>query len=556
VKKPIIEFPQVRFVPGDQVRVTAGGCVQTGGSGKTWKRYLDPLPESDQRYHGMILIPGAIGNLPANDLNRFARILIEKGTTFVVKPIAEPGKQHLWLGYEDDDYGDNGYWGQDEGTQGQCRIGNGWVEHAFVVVTITHGVLAPKAMDVVWSKDLADDNGFARNPLWYQMTQTGQPPNPCAFCPCQNEDPQAWQAAANCTNQALHFNSSDFCSGHLNWLPVEYEGTITWAEHSKGLFDDDDYFYYLKRSDQSIKTAAPGDARDGVEIEFDAGETVDYWDDTHTWWEDFHKAVDSTDGKTGGPAGSMIDGHEVIIIGLLGLDTQHTVHSELHPVYAMFVRIPQQLATQDRWAFFVRNWGNEGGCGSDQEPLRQNTIQVRIPHARGTGFALSDNVWVYGDDESEFNQESWSYQPVADGVLLTFHLRDPEKQVGFMGDLTINWGVPGRSPAVAAPQTKISRAVRAADEDEDMMLKSKIAKLDPSAQQLLYKEVKNLAHHPKSQIKRGTMNLSPVPERLKPTGPFPNYGAIVKSVADPARRAQRTRQREFILSFLKARGIG
>src|SRR5256885_14730294 len=76
VKKKIIEFQQIRFQPGDRVTVEAGGCAQTGGHGKTWKRYLDPLPESDQKYHGMILIPGAIGKLPADRLDNFSRILL------------------------------------------------------------------------------------------------------------------------------------------------------------------------------------------------------------------------------------------------------------------------------------------------------------------------------------------------------------------------------------------------------------------------------------------------------------------------------------------------
>lgn len=44
VKKSIIEFQQIRFQAGDKVRVTGGGCVQTGGWGKTWKRYVDPAP--------------------------------------------------------------------------------------------------------------------------------------------------------------------------------------------------------------------------------------------------------------------------------------------------------------------------------------------------------------------------------------------------------------------------------------------------------------------------------------------------------------------------------
>src|SRR6516225_880179 len=83
VTKPIIEFQQIRFQPGDEVRVTGGGCLQIGGSGKTWKRYVDPLgPNSDRLYHGMVLIPGATGELPADDLSNFVRILIIKGQTF------------------------------------------------------------------------------------------------------------------------------------------------------------------------------------------------------------------------------------------------------------------------------------------------------------------------------------------------------------------------------------------------------------------------------------------------------------------------------------------
>ena len=48
-------YPQVRFSPGDSVNVAAGGCVQTGGHGKTWKRYVDPSGDnSDHLYHGLI----------------------------------------------------------------------------------------------------------------------------------------------------------------------------------------------------------------------------------------------------------------------------------------------------------------------------------------------------------------------------------------------------------------------------------------------------------------------------------------------------------------------
>src|SRR5579875_947853 len=56
------EYHSVVFEPNDVVQVLAGGCVQTGGSGLTWKRYVDPEgPNSDRLYHGLITIPGVTG---------------------------------------------------------------------------------------------------------------------------------------------------------------------------------------------------------------------------------------------------------------------------------------------------------------------------------------------------------------------------------------------------------------------------------------------------------------------------------------------------------------
>ena len=59
VKERLTAYSQVTFQAGDSVSVQAGGCVQTGGHGKTWKRYVNPSgPNSDRLYHGLIQIPG------------------------------------------------------------------------------------------------------------------------------------------------------------------------------------------------------------------------------------------------------------------------------------------------------------------------------------------------------------------------------------------------------------------------------------------------------------------------------------------------------------------
>lgn len=409
----------------------------------------------------------------------------------------------------------------------------------------------PKTMDVQWSFDpvQADDNLFARNPQWYGKAQTGQPPNVCNSCPCNNEDPVAWNTAPNCTNQTLHTNSSVLCFGHWDWFPVEYEGTVTWGGHSNSVYDDDDYYVEVQRCDGALET----DARGGIHPEFDSEETVDNWDDTNTWWDDFHhNYVDDNDQA----AHNRIDGKDVIVIGMLGIDSQHGYPVELNPTYSMFVHVNDDPA-QDKWAFFVKNWGNEGFCGDNQEPiypLARNTIRVRIRHPVGAGFSVTDNAYVYGDDENERNLQSWTYQTVSDGLLLTFFLRDPSRKVGFVGDLTINWGNSIKMARYggncsAKPLPRWSELV------EDKDLKDKIDRLDPKAQKLLYAQVKGLTVHPKSARRPATLSTAAPPEVVKPAGAFPNYGSVVKPVPDPAHRARKAKQRESALAFLKSHGI-
>jgi hypothetical protein len=105
----------IQFLHGDHVWVDAGGCVQTGGSGQTWKRYVDPWADNGL-YHGLIQIPGAMGGLQ--------QIRYSIGQTYYVSG----NGGNLVLGYEDDGYGDNGYWGHDDGTGNQCKGSvNAWV---------------------------------------------------------------------------------------------------------------------------------------------------------------------------------------------------------------------------------------------------------------------------------------------------------------------------------------------------------------------------------------------------------------------------------------------
>jgi hypothetical protein len=122
VTQPSFPYPAIRFRAGDKATVNAGGCVQTGGRGRTWKRYVDPSgPNSDRLYHGLIFIPGLT---QAGSLQRISTVT---GRQYVL-PNINPLANSLLLGYEDDGYKDNGYYAHDDGTEDQCKnVGNAWV---------------------------------------------------------------------------------------------------------------------------------------------------------------------------------------------------------------------------------------------------------------------------------------------------------------------------------------------------------------------------------------------------------------------------------------------
>jgi hypothetical protein len=59
VNWPLTRYDEVQIPPGSLVKVSAGGCVQTGGKGKTWKHYVRPRgSHAEYLYHGQIMISG------------------------------------------------------------------------------------------------------------------------------------------------------------------------------------------------------------------------------------------------------------------------------------------------------------------------------------------------------------------------------------------------------------------------------------------------------------------------------------------------------------------
>ena len=541
-------YPSVRFATGDRITVYADGCVQSGGHGVTWKRYVNPAgPNSSRLYHGLVGVRTANGSF-VYPLQRFPST---SATTIVPKM---PASGYLELGYEDDFYADNGYWSHDDGTGGQCSGGSqGYGGSAYVWVAIDHSQSPPppppptcgqqphsSPFDTLFTATGA--MGEPLNPAWkWQCTYAGANARttpdglyPCTGDECPHLTPAIYpDAGESCNSFALRrpgdesagidlgpspcsdeIAGIDFPSariqggilkpiyytachsgvpntmlaGHANWYPATYYGTAYWADHSTwgdvivGNPGDDDYNIWFETGDRARTVpapprdpaATPTAPADGshkpLNLEFNAGETIDRFAPTNgfipatPFWTRFHFAVD---GLVGDPH-QMIDGHDAVAFGLLGIDARHTGDPELHPVYALAIRdralgAPVDLQ-DDRWAIFVRNSGTEGGCSQSDWLLSTGQVTLTLP-APAAGTRYSFGGLNAGDTRLVGTRSDISYgvagsapdQPVS-GANVTVTLPDPALHPIAAGEISLRWRTDQPNGGVHARRAAGSRA--------------------------------------------------------------------------------------------------
>lgn len=473
VKQHITEYRQIRFLPGDRVTIQAGGCVQTGGHGATWKLYVHPTgPNADHLYHGLIWIPGVIGGpaatgVPPNPSRIAGYIGANQAVT--VPAGADTRQLFLRLGYEDDGYGDNGYWSHDDGTQNQCR----GVGDAFVTLTVVHGATAPPPssaapFDLVWSNE--DDNGFPLNPRWgWQTTHPGAFPDPeqCTDGPfggsCTSwsdvvTEDTSWVCDAE-QYEPGHSNSPPLygVAGHVNWAAGTYVGRITWESHSTPGTDDDYNFDFYPAGGAGLTSR-----RDNLEVEFDSDETIDHFNTP--WWNTLHHAVDHGDDAAVNnalfkePDGSM--GRYAIVTGLIGLEMCHAGDTELHPAWAVAIRVKDDDPSDEVWAIFVRRWGNEGYCSGHQHfvsDLPNNTYTFRLPWRPGASSATVGARTTFLAASSGASGPAVQSAP-NQGLLVSFTLPAPTYVAGVCvgcnrinGELHVNWQGGGGAAPIPGP---------------------------------------------------------------------------------------------------------
>lgn len=401
--------------PGDRVKVSdVHGCVDTGGHGRTWKRFRNPLGSSaDRLYHGRIWVPGA-----TDGLVRIASVYQQELTVNELPPYYDGYPLRIWLGYEDENYSDNGYseGRRDSGTQHQCKDAS----DAQVEIRITSGPMdrvkgnvqaypKPTApFDLDWAA--LDANLLPLNPFWH--VQRGQWPkqlpdvgDACNYfhneqdipkvdpdkCTIWNVDiDEGWLGSANCKLDIPRVGSlvrklftHGLVAGHINWGVVTYEGKIYFWDYEKFPLDRD-YDLYLIPDDHNAGLTVNNSSyepRKGLKIpalglEFYAHETIRKFNERGTWWDDFATAVKKGNPFIGNPlsvrqskyeqATRLVDGRRAIVIGLFGIDNEHHSHTEIHPVLGLAIRVDDDgdQSTEQRWAIFATNWGTEGDCSN------------------------------------------------------------------------------------------------------------------------------------------------------------------------------------------------
>ena len=376
-----------------------------------------------------------------------------------------------------------------------------------------------------------DVNGFLLNPQW--QWQVSCPPlmaggkpqftldnfpdsvdsNLCKdseFSDCTGEPKQtSFDPVGICPMCSLGQRRKSRKLGHVNWFTVTYTGDVCYHNTS---FPDMDYTFSLRpkmgagltrwnhpsKPDKDGKPIDPTKIPQAIHVEFDSRETVNLFRST-TWakfrghaspcrWWDFRNPCDAD------AAMAMVSRRRAVVIGLMGLDSEHDIYSESHPVYAMAIEVNDD-EHDNTWIVFARNTGTEGNCSSQKHPLEaspgqllrtlkllipppRRTIKVNDVSASATEFfsntGTSPELGYYNNDQ--FSEDN-------EGVLITFDLQ-PCTDEGdcdslIEGEIHLDWNVQ-LAPAPPLAAVGIDRCLLPDEEEKKEETKKY---LDPSPTQ-------------------------------------------------------------------------
>jgi len=307
-------------------------------------------------------------------------------------------------------------------------------------------------MDLV-SRNLLDDNGLLLDPYWEAQEGGNTIPNPFALCGQLINGGITTCTSQPTTTDSVNFGSNpilDFlgCSSngapdHIDWFASTFRGWIQSATYGGSWPYDYDDSIFLVPATENLDTAngtisffpliaaANASPPPTIEVEFDSRETVNQFQTQ--FWKTF--ANNPSD-----PTLNLLQ-QPIIVTGLVGIDNAHGGRSELHPAFIVAIK-EFASSTTDTWAIFARNWGDQGGCSSNEQQLLASPLLLRLP-GRGPGSSVNSSEYDYGQgSQIDFSKNVYS----GNDVVLTFDLPAPDQHGMVEAEVQIDWGAsaPGK----------------------------------------------------------------------------------------------------------------
>jgi hypothetical protein len=312
----------------------------------------------------------------------------------------------------------------------------------------------------VWDlvSSVTDDNKILKNPEW-SFQKFNETPMNLQFC--------LRNGVFECSTQnvtidlptgvdGLACNVPDNpvgIDGHVNWFDATYEGTVTWNENST------DHDFNLDMG--SFSPMGP------LHMEFKSDESIDHF--ATPWWKMFHDNVTGEFGPTDPPKYSPPCQYPddkkkcqgfTIVTGLFGLDCEHDCHVEIHPIHAIAMRINDD-PSDETWAIFVRNWGTEGFCSSQNHAidLENGVFTFRLPwNTVPLGRVSVGNATTFQGKVSNVIGPIVVPEPPrpplrhdAGGLLVSFVLPAPDVGEIINGELHLVWSGPVSTSSPGEP---------------------------------------------------------------------------------------------------------
>jgi hypothetical protein len=289
---------------------------------------------------------------------------------------------------------------------------------------------------------------------------------------------------------------------------IVYRAPIAWENHGD---EDDDYTWNMHSGGHELYDTdtqyAYQNGGGRVHIEFDSDETIDHftdddWGAANKFWRDLRNAVDNSngsdnrkdqnircflksfvnptltfdtatltcplseddsdtcgDGKLDTCGDDGLRDPVAVVVGVPSLDcadNDRVGTDEIHPAYAMAIRIQEDPSQPEEWTFFYHRKGNNGPCGTEHYGRCGTTFRLPLglPVVPDTKVLTSADVQVdahawAGDDSSPSDVTVEPTFDLLKGTVLTITL--PDDKDGVVGHVTVTPVVDTTPPQITCP---------------------------------------------------------------------------------------------------------